>query len=130
MVAATVAGWVFGILIVPVPSLICLVAAAIQARNAIAGGDVLGLVGDVFADIGLGEAELVGQQERFAVFPQRELPVLAEWVDRHRKETQIHCLLLPGADLGASRPRVARDIMHMSKSRMLRNNRSINKLDL
>jgi hypothetical protein len=34
MVAATVAGCVFGILIVPVPSLICLVAAAIQARNA------------------------------------------------------------------------------------------------
>ena len=34
MVAATVAGWVFGMLIVPVPSLICLVAAAIQAMNA------------------------------------------------------------------------------------------------
>ena len=32
--AATVAGWVFGMLIVPVPSLICLVAAAIQARKA------------------------------------------------------------------------------------------------
>ena len=33
-VAATVAGWVLGMLMVPVPSLICLVAAAIQARNA------------------------------------------------------------------------------------------------
>ena len=35
-----------------------------------AGGDVFGLVGDVFADIGFGKAELVGQQERFAVLPQ------------------------------------------------------------
>ena len=32
--AATVAGWVFGMLIVPVPSLIRLVAAAIHAMNA------------------------------------------------------------------------------------------------
>ena len=40
-----------------------------QERDA--GGDVLGLVGDVFADIGLGEPEFVGQQEGFAVFPQR-----------------------------------------------------------
>ena len=34
MEAATVAGWVFGILIVPVPSLIFLVAAATHAINA------------------------------------------------------------------------------------------------
>lgn len=34
MVAATVAGCTFGMLTVPVPSLICFVAAAIQARNA------------------------------------------------------------------------------------------------
>ena len=34
--AASAAGWVFGMLMVPVPSLIRLVAAAIQARNAIA----------------------------------------------------------------------------------------------
>ena len=34
MEAATAAGWVFGILMVPVPSLICLVAAASQAMNA------------------------------------------------------------------------------------------------
>ena len=32
--AATVAGWVFGMLTVPVPSLICLVAAASQAMKA------------------------------------------------------------------------------------------------
>ena len=36
-----------------------------------AGGDVLGLVGDVLADIGFGEAQFVGQQESFAVFPER-----------------------------------------------------------
>ena len=34
MLAATAAGWVFGMLMVPVPSRICLVAAAIQAMKA------------------------------------------------------------------------------------------------
>ena len=65
------AGWVFGMLIVPVPSLIRLVAAAIHAMNATAGGDVLGAVGDVFADIGFAEAQFVGEQESFTVFLQR-----------------------------------------------------------
>jgi hypothetical protein len=33
-------------------------------------GDVLGLVGDVLADISLGESQFVSQQEGFAVFPE------------------------------------------------------------
>ena len=60
-----------------------------------AGGDVLGLVGDVFADIAFGKPQFVGQQERFAVFLERELPILVERMDRHRKETQFHSLRLP-----------------------------------
>jgi hypothetical protein len=62
-----------------------------------AGGDILGLVGDVLADIGLGEPEFVGQQESFTVFPKGKLLILAERMDRHRKETQLHHLLLQGA---------------------------------
>src|SRR5260370_19435945 len=64
-----------------------------QERDA--GGDVLGLVGDVFADVSLGKPQFVGQQESLAVFLQGQLPILFDRMDRHRKETQIHCLLLP-----------------------------------
>jgi hypothetical protein len=35
-----------------------------------ARGDVLSLVGDVLANIGFGESQLVSQQESFAVFPK------------------------------------------------------------
>src|ERR1700760_582092 len=55
-----------------------------------AGGDILGLVGDMFADIGLAEAELIGKQEGFAVLLQRTPPILLEGMDRHREETQLH----------------------------------------
>ncbi len=60
-----------------------------------AGGDVLGFVGDVLADIGLGEAQLVREQERFAVLLQRQPPILVERMDRHGKEPELHRLLLP-----------------------------------
>jgi len=59
-------------------------------------GDVFGLIGDVFADIGLAESELIGQKEGFAIFAQRDFPVLAEWVNWHGEEPKIHRLLLPG----------------------------------
>jgi hypothetical protein len=51
-------------------------------------------------------------------------------VDRHRKETQIHCLLLPGPDLVERDPCVVPNIMIRSKVESLRNNPSINKLDV
>ena len=61
-----------------------------------ARGDVFGLIGDVLANIGFGEPQLIGQQESFAVFAQRQLPVLAERVNRHGEKPQIHRLLLAG----------------------------------
>jgi hypothetical protein len=57
----------FGMLMVPVPNLICLVAAASQAMKAIQDVMFFGPVGDVLADIGLAEPEFVGQQEGFAI---------------------------------------------------------------
>ncbi len=60
-----------------------------------AGGDVLGLVGGVFAAIGLGEAELVGEHEGFAVLAERLAPVLVERMDRHGEEAELHAAILP-----------------------------------
>src|SRR5665213_4264654 len=51
-------------------------------------------------------------------------------MDRHRKETQLHCPLLPGADWIAREPCLVGDIMPRPKVECLRNNRSINNLDL
>ena len=65
------AGWVFGMLIVPVPSLIRRVAAAIHAMNATHEVMFSASVGDVFADIGFAEAQFFGEQESFAVLLQR-----------------------------------------------------------
>ena len=55
-----------------------------------ARGDVLGLVGDVLADVALHEAELVGQDERLAVLPERHPPILLERMDRHGEEAELH----------------------------------------
>ena len=55
-----------------------------------AGGDVLGLVGGVLADIALGEAELVGEDEGLAVLAQRLPPVLVQRMDRHGEEAELH----------------------------------------
>ena len=60
-----------------------------------AGGDVLGLVGDVLADISFGKPQLIGQQERFAVLFQRQPPILVDRMDRHGKKPEIHSLLFP-----------------------------------
>jgi hypothetical protein len=49
----------------------------------------------MFADIGLGEPEFVGQEEGFAIFAQRLPPILVERMDRHGKETEIHGLSAP-----------------------------------
>src|SRR5215472_6592316 len=54
--------------------------------------DVLGLIGNMLTDICLGESQLVGEQEGFAIFFQREPPIFPERVDRHCKETELHCL--------------------------------------
>src|ERR1700722_20878810 len=55
-----------------------------------AGGDVLGPVGDMLADIGLGKPEFIGQQEGFTILPERLTPILVERMDWHGKETEIH----------------------------------------
>jgi hypothetical protein len=51
-----------------------------------AGGDVLGLVGGVLADVALDEAELVGEDEGLAVLAERFPPVLVQRMDRHGEE--------------------------------------------
>ncbi|MCP1976137.1 hypothetical protein M2181_008322 [Bradyrhizobium elkanii] len=55
-----------------------------------AGGDVLGLVGDVLADIRLGEPELIREQKSLTILPERLPPILVEKMDRHRKKTELH----------------------------------------
>ena len=55
-----------------------------------AGGDVLGEVGDMLADIAFAEAQLVGEQEGLLVLAQGLAPVAAERMDRHREETELH----------------------------------------
>jgi hypothetical protein len=55
----------------------------------------------VLTDIGFRESQFVGQKEGFAIFPERELPILLQRMDRHGKKSQIHHLLLPGADFAA-----------------------------
>ncbi len=57
--------------------------------------DVLGPVGDVLPDIGLGEAQLVRKQKRFTVFLEGQPPILVDRMDRHRKEPELHGLHLP-----------------------------------
>ena len=82
-----------------------------------AGGDVLGLVGDVLADIGLGEAQFVRQQESFAVLLQGQPPILVERMDRHGKEPEIHSLLFPTTDFCWQRTCFVRGIMTSPKSK-------------
>ena len=77
-------------LMVPVPSLIVLVASIRRGDEHHAGRDVLGLVGRVLADIAFGEAELVGEDERLAVLAQRLPPVLVQRMDRHGEEAELH----------------------------------------
>ena len=57
-----------------------------------AGGDrdVRGLVGDWLADLGLGEAEVVGQQECLAILRKALAPVLVHRMDRHGEEAELH----------------------------------------
>src|SRR4051794_20921822 len=57
-----------------------------------AGGDVFRLVGGVLADIALGIAEFVREQERFAVLLQRLPPVLADRMHRHGEESELHSI--------------------------------------
>jgi hypothetical protein len=44
----------------------------------------------VFADITLGKAQLVGQDERLAILAQRCPPILVERMDRHGEEAELH----------------------------------------
>src|SRR5712672_1700507 len=70
-----------------------------------AGGDVLGLVGDVFADIAFAKAQFVGEQEGFPVLSEGLPPILLERMDRHREEPELHGLLLPTGRLFDCRER-------------------------
>ena len=65
--AATAAGCVFGMLMVPVPSRMRLVASTSVAQEHHARGDVLGRVRGVLADVALHEPQLVGENEGLAV---------------------------------------------------------------
>ena len=56
-------------------------------------GDVLAGVGQVLADEGVVEAELVGEDDRLAVFAQRLRPVAAHGMHRHGEVTQPHSRL-------------------------------------
>ena len=78
MLAATAAGWVFGMLTVPVPSLMRLVASTSVAMNMAHEVMFSAASVDVLADVALHEAQLVGQDEGLAVLPQRLAPVLAD----------------------------------------------------
>jgi len=83
-----------------------------------AGGDVLGLVGNVLADIGLAEPEFISQQERLAVLVERLPPILAERMDRHGKEPELHGLLFPTTRLFIwQRTCFVRGVMTSPKSR-------------
>jgi hypothetical protein len=55
-----------------------------------AGGDVLRLVGGVLAAQSDREAELVGQDESFAILAQRRPPILVQGMDRHGEKAKIH----------------------------------------
>jgi hypothetical protein len=44
----------------------------------------------VLADVTLGEAELVGEDESLTVLAQRLPPILVHRVDRHSEETELH----------------------------------------
>ena len=84
-------------LMVPVPSLICRGGVDQAGDEHGAGGDVLGAVGGVLADIAFDEAELVGEDESLAVLAQRLPPVLVLRVDRHREEAELHGVSGSGA---------------------------------
>ena len=77
-------------LTVPVPRRICFCRSRDPGDEGDAGGDVLGAIGDVFADIGLGEAEFIGEQKGFAVLLQRLPPILGQGMDRHGEEAEFH----------------------------------------
>ena len=90
MLAAIAAGWAFGMLMVPVPSLIFLVASIRLAMNTAQEVMFSALVGGVLADIALGEAELVGKDESLAILAQGLPPILVQRMDRHGEKAELH----------------------------------------
>ena len=80
-------------LMVPVPSLMRRGSVDQAGDEHRAGGDVLGAVGGVLADIAFDEAELVGEDESLAILAQRLPPVLVQRMDRHREEAKLHNVL-------------------------------------
>ena len=99
MEAATAAGWVFGMIDRAGAELDLLGGRGEPGDESDAGGDVLGSVGDVFADIGFREPQFVGQQEGFTILLQGLPPILAKGMNRHREEPELHGLRLPRAGL-------------------------------
>ena len=77
-------------LIVPVPSLMRLVASISVQMNITQEVMFSAWSVCVLADIAFGVAELVGQDERLAVLAQRLPPVLVERMDRHGEEAEVH----------------------------------------
>jgi hypothetical protein len=54
------------------------------------GGDGLGKVSDMLADIALGKAEFLREQERFAILCQSLPPVATDGMDRHGEKAELH----------------------------------------
>ena len=86
---AIAAGWPFGRLTVPVQSLMLLrdVGEARQEHDRVR--DRLGDVGDVLADVGLREAEPVGEDDRVPVLLERLHVVALRRVHRHREVAEL-----------------------------------------
>src|SRR5262249_56499730 len=54
------------------------------------GGDMLAACGAVVGGIGVEEPQRVGKQEGLAIFAERTAPVVADRVDGHREEAELH----------------------------------------
>ena len=84
------AGWWLGRLTVPVPSLMLFGVVQHPGDEDQRRGDGLGGIGDVLAEIALGEAQPVGDQRQLAVLPKHLGELAAERVDRHGEKTEFH----------------------------------------
>jgi hypothetical protein len=51
----------------------------------------------VLANIGLTEPEFIRQQKGLAILLEGKPPILADWMDRHGEEPEIHGSRLPKA---------------------------------
>ena len=89
ILVAIAAGWPFGRFTVPVPSLMLFVRWREARQEHRAVGDRFRDVGDVLADVRLGEPELVGEEDRIAVLLERLHVVAPRRMDRHREVAEL-----------------------------------------